>query len=170
MEWEKFIARGIPRLGRSVAVKVLPENFATDAERLQRFEREAQALSTLNDPNVLAIFDVGSQNGTHYLVSELLEGKTLREQSAAAAKDQRVRAGNCEGARGSTREGRHSPGLEAGEHLQLDVERHRCLRNWDRHQLAGRVEECGRSPKVGIANLSLPLLCYSPITLMRSEE
>ncbi|SRR5216684_514069 len=47
------------RLGRSVAVKVLSENFASDAERLQRFEREAQALSTLNHPNVLAIFDVG---------------------------------------------------------------------------------------------------------------
>ena len=90
MEWEKFIARGIPRLGRSVAVKVLPENFATDAERLQRFEREAQALSTLNDPNVLAIFDVGSQNGTHYLVSELLEGKTLREQMNEALPQRKI--------------------------------------------------------------------------------
>lgn len=68
------------RLGRTVAVKVLPEALANDPERLQRFEHEARLLGTLNHPNLLSIFDVGTQNGVQYLVSEFLEGSTLREQ------------------------------------------------------------------------------------------
>jgi serine/threonine protein kinase/Tol biopolymer transport system component len=67
------------RLGRTVAIKILPESFAKDADRLQRFEHEARLLSALNHPNLLTIFDVGSQDGTEYLVSEFLEGQTLRE-------------------------------------------------------------------------------------------
>jgi Tol biopolymer transport system component len=67
------------RLDRIVAIKVLPESVATDADRLQRFEQEARVLSTLNHPNLLAIYDVGTQDGLHYLVSEFLEGQTLRE-------------------------------------------------------------------------------------------
>jgi eukaryotic-like serine/threonine-protein kinase len=70
------------RLGRIVAIKVLPEALANDPERLQRFEHEARLLSTLNHPNLLSIFDVGAQNGIHYLVSEFLEGSTLRERIA----------------------------------------------------------------------------------------
>jgi hypothetical protein len=68
------------RLDRSVAIKILSEAFLSDADRLQRFQQEARILSSLNHPNLLAIFDVGSQDGSHYLVSELLEGKTLRER------------------------------------------------------------------------------------------
>ena len=68
------------RLDRTVAVKILPESFASDADRLQRFEHEARILSALNHPNLLSIFDVGTQDGTHYLVSEFLEGQTLRER------------------------------------------------------------------------------------------
>jgi eukaryotic-like serine/threonine-protein kinase len=67
------------RLERTVAVKILPESLATDQDRLQRFEQEARILSTLNHPNLLAIYDVGSQRGIHYLVSEFLEGQTLRD-------------------------------------------------------------------------------------------
>ena len=67
------------RLGRDVAVKILPESFANDQERLHRFEQEAQAVAALNHPNILAIYDVGQSNGSPYLVSELLEGETLRE-------------------------------------------------------------------------------------------
>jgi eukaryotic-like serine/threonine-protein kinase len=67
------------RLDRTVAIKVLPESLANDADRLQRFEQEARVLSTVNHPNLLAIYDVGAQSGTHYLVSEFLEGQTLRE-------------------------------------------------------------------------------------------
>src|SRR5258708_20289665 len=68
------------RLDRTVAIKILPESFANDADRLQRFEHEARVLSTLNHPNLLSVFDVGTQGGIHYLVSELLEGHTLRER------------------------------------------------------------------------------------------
>jgi eukaryotic-like serine/threonine-protein kinase len=67
------------RLDRVVAVKILPEALAKDGDRLQRFEHEARVLSTLSHPNLLSIYDVGSQDGIHYLVSEFLEGHTLRE-------------------------------------------------------------------------------------------
>ena len=68
-----------PRLGREVAIKVLPEAVATDPERLRRFEKEARAAGALNHPNILTVHDVGSHDGTFYVVTELLEGETLRE-------------------------------------------------------------------------------------------
>src|SRR5215467_7272923 len=68
------------RLKRDVAVKVLPASFSKDPERLRRFEQEAQAAGGLNHPNILAIHDVGTVDGSPYLVSELLEGETLRER------------------------------------------------------------------------------------------
>ena len=68
------------RLDRTVAVKILPANFSSDADRLQRFEHEARVLSTLNHPNVLAIHDIGSQGDIRFLVSEFLEGQTLRDR------------------------------------------------------------------------------------------
>jgi len=67
------------RLAREVAIKALPGAFASDPERLRRFEREARAASALNDPNILTVHDVGTHEGSPYLVTELLEGKTLRE-------------------------------------------------------------------------------------------
>src|SRR6266545_2917320 len=67
------------RLGRDVTVKVLPSEFAIDGGRLKRFEQEAETLASLNHPNILSIFDTGVHYGAPYLVSELLEGKTLRE-------------------------------------------------------------------------------------------
>jgi serine/threonine protein kinase len=68
------------RLEHIVAIKILPTAFSADADRIQRFKQEARVLSSLNHHNLLAIFDVGNQNGSHYLVSELLEGETLRER------------------------------------------------------------------------------------------
>ncbi len=68
------------RLGREVAVKVMPASFASDADRLRRFEQEARAVAALNHPNILAVHDIGTQDGTPYIVTELLEGRTLREQ------------------------------------------------------------------------------------------
>jgi serine/threonine protein kinase/Tol biopolymer transport system component len=70
------------RLDRIVALKVLPQAFSTDPDRLQRFQYEARILSTLNHPNVMAIHDVGEQDGIRYLVSEFLDGQTLRERMA----------------------------------------------------------------------------------------
>ena len=68
------------RLGRDVAIKVLPSFLATDSDRLRRFEQEARAAAALNHPNILAVFQMGTYEGAPYLVSELLEGETLREQ------------------------------------------------------------------------------------------
>ena len=68
------------RLNRDVAIKILPAAFSDDAQCLDRFEREARILSTLNHPNLLSIYDVGSQNSIHYLVSELLDGEMLRHR------------------------------------------------------------------------------------------
>ena len=73
------------RLGRDVAIKVLPEGFARDADRLRRFEQEARAVAALNHPNILAIHDIGEFNGAPFLVSELLEGHSLREELNSGA-------------------------------------------------------------------------------------
>jgi TolB-like protein/Flp pilus assembly protein TadD len=69
-----------PRLDRDVAIKVLPGAVAGDPERLRRFEQEARAVAALSHPNVLAVFDVGRAGDLTYLVTELLEGETLRER------------------------------------------------------------------------------------------
>ena len=77
------------RLDRTVAIKILPATFAGDVDRLDRFEHEARLLSTVNHPNLLAIHDVGAQDGVHYLVSEFLEGQTLREKMNTGPLSQR---------------------------------------------------------------------------------
>jgi TolB-like protein/Flp pilus assembly protein TadD len=73
------------RLGRDVAIKVLPAEFAADPERLRRFEQEARAVAALDHPNILAIHDVGTHEGAPYIVAELLEGETLRERLSGGA-------------------------------------------------------------------------------------
>jgi len=72
------------RLGRDVAIKVLPASVASDPERRKRFEQEARSASALNHPNILTVYDVGEIEGTSYLAMELVEGKTLRELLASA--------------------------------------------------------------------------------------
>src|SRR5438309_803226 len=67
-----------PRLGREVAIKILPAGSAGDSECMRRFEQEARATAALNHPNILAVFDIGSQDFSPYIVSELLDGETLR--------------------------------------------------------------------------------------------
>lgn len=81
---EVYRARDI-RLHREIALKVLPESFAADRERLRRFEQEARAVAALNHPNILAVHDIGEHAGMHYIVSELLEGETLREKLNSGA-------------------------------------------------------------------------------------
>src|SRR5271166_392752 len=73
------------RLKRDVAVKVLPQALSLDADRLRRFEQEALATAALNHPNILAVFDIGTHQGAPYVVSELLEGETLRERLRSGA-------------------------------------------------------------------------------------
>jgi Tol biopolymer transport system component len=72
------------RLLRDVALKVLPESFTTDPDRLRRFEQEARAVAALNHPNIVSVYDVGNVDGVHFIVSELLEGETLRQRITAA--------------------------------------------------------------------------------------
>ena len=74
---EVYQARDM-ELGRDVAVKVLPSTFSSDKDRLQRFQQEACAAGALNHPNILSIYDVGKHDGSPYVVSELLQGETLR--------------------------------------------------------------------------------------------
>src|SRR5438105_6724682 len=71
-----------PRLGREVAIKVLPASFSSDGDRLRRFEQEARAAGVLNHPNITAVYDVGAVDGAPYVVQELLEGETLRSALA----------------------------------------------------------------------------------------
>src|ERR671912_2816750 len=70
------------RLGRDVALKVLPSSFSANPERLARFEQESRAAAALNHPNILAVYDVGQHDGVPFIVSELLLGETLRARLA----------------------------------------------------------------------------------------
>lgn len=115
------------RLGRDVAVKVLPAALSRDAERLKRFEQEARAASALNHTNILSIFDVGSHEGAPYLVMELLEGETLRERlnnHAARKSKGRVQASQPtpgSGATGSGAPGAGSGGVDAASNPQTGI-------------------------------------------------
>jgi serine/threonine protein kinase len=79
-----------PRIRREVAIKVHPTAFAEHAERLARFEQEARAAGRLNHPAILSVFDVGEDHGIHFLVTELLEGETLREKLGSPLPQRKV--------------------------------------------------------------------------------
>src|SRR2546423_13329782 len=68
------------KLKRDVAIKILPDEFSRDPERVSRFQREAEALASLNHPNIAAIYDLEETNEARYLVLELVEGETLAER------------------------------------------------------------------------------------------
>src|SRR5262249_44021321 len=76
---EVYRARDL-KLKREVAIKILPEEFSRDADRVSRFQREAEVLASLNHPNIAAIHDLEETNGTRYLVLELVEGETLADR------------------------------------------------------------------------------------------
>jgi serine/threonine protein kinase/Tol biopolymer transport system component len=73
------------RLGREVALKILPAAFASDSDRVRRFEQEGRAAAALNHPNIVVIYDAGSEGDVFYVATELLEGETLRERLAGSA-------------------------------------------------------------------------------------
>src|SRR5439155_21285132 len=76
---EVYLATDITA-GRQVALKILPTRFASDAERLKRFQQEARAIVALNHPNILTVYEIGEDHSIHYIASELIEGETLRER------------------------------------------------------------------------------------------
>ncbi len=78
-----YLARDT-KLGRKVALKLLPSYFTKDADRLRRFEQEACAASSLNHPNILTIYEIGETDGTHFIATEFIEGETLRERMTGA--------------------------------------------------------------------------------------
>src|SRR5512143_3898492 len=78
-----------PRLDRHVALKVIRSDVAADRDRLARFEREAKAVAALNHPNILTVHDVGTDDGTPYVVTELLEGENLRAAVSRRSPTQR---------------------------------------------------------------------------------
>src|SRR5438094_4182686 len=69
-----------PRLGRKIALKLLPDHFTKDPNRLRRFELEARAASSLNHPNIVTIYEIGQADGHHFIASEFIDGVTLRER------------------------------------------------------------------------------------------
>jgi serine/threonine protein kinase/Tol biopolymer transport system component len=105
------------RIGREVAIKVLPATFAASTDRLERFEREARAAGTLNHPNLVTIHELGSHQGSPYIVMELLEGETLRAKlTGAGAQSLRGSSGQRPGgpaAPGTSGSGRGSSGSPA---------------------------------------------------------
>ena len=80
---EVYLAQDM-RLGRPVALKLLPAHFTVDAERVRRFEQEARTASSLNHPNILTIYEIGETEGTYYIATEFVEGQTLRQHMAGA--------------------------------------------------------------------------------------
>ena len=115
------------KLGRDVAIKVLPEAFAHDPERLSRFQREAKMLASLNHPNIATIHGLEQSGGTSYLVMELVPGETLQERvRARRGSSHRRSAHHCEADSRSTRsrarKRNHSPRSETSE-CEVDARR-----------------------------------------------
>ena len=118
--WARSIARRDTKLGRDVALKILPAAFATDPERLARFQREAHVLASLNHPHIAAIYGLEESDGLTALVLELVDGPTLADRIAQGADPDRRGAADREadrgGAGGRARAGDHSSRPEAREH------------------------------------------------------
>jgi len=75
-----------PELGRTVAIKILPEAFASDQQRLQRFIQEAKAASALNHPHILTIYEIGTTAASRFIATEFIDGDTLRQRISAGLK------------------------------------------------------------------------------------
>ena len=126
--WGRCTERRIRLLGRQVAIKILPDAFASDPERLARFEREAKTLASLNHPHIAAIYALEKSAGVHALVMELVEGEDLSQRIARGRNPDRRsvddREADCGGARSGARAGDHPSRSQTGQH-QSAAGRHR---------------------------------------------
>ena len=116
---EVYRARDL-RLGRDVAVKVLPSAFSSDPERLRRFEQEARAAAALNHPNILAVYDIGTHEGAPYIVSELLDGETVRARLGKASTRSMQTSGS--GGSGATEQSVGARGLSIRKAIDYAVQ------------------------------------------------
>ena len=112
------------KLGRDVAIKVLPPLFTADADRLARFDREARTLASLNHPHILTVHDVGELDGRPYLVTEFVDGGTLKTWTRSDTRtwrQSRRSPGRCRRRPGRRARGGHRPpGRQAGQHPRLE--------------------------------------------------
>ena len=133
-EWARSIALVTPPLKRDVAIKVLPVYWSRDPESLRRFELEAQATAALNHPNIVSIFHVGKYERSPYIVTELLQGETLRDRLRKGP--MRLRNVLDTGmelaarARGRARRRDRSSRPQAGKHLRNERRTDQDLRLW----------------------------------------
>ena len=147
-----------PRLGRDVAIKVLPAAFSADADRLHRFEQEARAAAALNHPNILAVYDIGTDGGAPFIVSELLEGETLRERLRGRAARRCARRSSyavADRARpgGGAREGHRPSRSEAREPVHHDGRSRQ-----DSRLRPGEADQRSRRPRPASALQTAPPL------------
>jgi len=140
------------KLGRSVAIKVLPEVFRTDPDRVARFEREAKVLAALNHPNIAALHGMEEAAGRHFLVMELVEGETLADRLARGPlpieEALHIAVQIAEALEAAHEKGRHPPRSQTGEH-QADARRQGegsglRAREGDRRGGRGRTGRTGR--------------------------
>ena len=110
------------RLQRTVAIKILPQILSSDQERLERFQQEARILSAPNHPNLMAIYDVGAQDGIHFLVSEFLDGQSLRDVFSNGPLPQRNPRQQDQAADGDGHPAQLQPEM-AGDALVQDIPR-----------------------------------------------
>ena len=117
----RSVSRRDTRLGRDVALKILPESFARDPDRLRRFEQEARAVAALNHPNILAVFDIGQQRWLAISRFRTSGGRkparSSRQRRVAAAQDHRVWSADRARARGGARKGNRPPRSETGKYF-----------------------------------------------------
>jgi serine/threonine protein kinase len=159
------------KLKREVAIKVLPEAFATDPQALARFEREALAVAALSHPNILSIHDFGHDGGIAYAVMELLEGETLRAKLAAGPPPQKLAVDYAlqiaKGLSAAHQEGSRPQGPEARERVRRERRTREDPRLWpgqeDRARGERRADECvhgvathGARHRDGDAGLHVP--------------
>lgn len=150
-----------PRLGREVAIKVLPASFAASADRLRRFEQEARAAGVLNHPNLLTIFELGTHDGSPFIVSELLEGFTLRDvvKGLDSASGRRSRDGSDSSRGVAVKRATEMLRTEPFSMVRRGtISRSRCIRRSPAHAIHGLSASAAPTffPSLQVASLPCP--------------